>query len=152
MPKSWRLGERDGRIEAMTERDISPDITKGFVDLLGMEFVEVGPDRVVLRWTVRPELHQPYGILHGGVHCAAIETAASIAAGSWFGDRGSVVGVSNQTDFLRAVRDGTLTATATPVHRGRLQQLWQVEIRDDDDRLVARGQVRLQNLGSPSSA
>jgi 1,4-dihydroxy-2-naphthoyl-CoA hydrolase len=137
----------------MTEQDL----TTGFVHLLGLEFVEVSPDRVVVRWTVRPELHQPYGILHGGVHCAAIETAASIAAGAWLGDRGDVVGVSNQTDFLRAVRDGVLTATATPVHRGRLQQLWLVEIRDDDERLVARGQVRLQNidntdrLGSASS-
>jgi 1,4-dihydroxy-2-naphthoyl-CoA hydrolase len=131
-----------GGARTMTE----PDITGGFVRLLGMEFVEVGPERVVLRWTVRPELHQPFGILHGGVHCAAIETAASIAGAAWFGDRGDVVGVSNQTDFLRAVRDGALAATATPIHRGRLQQLWQVEIRDDDDRLVARGQVRLQNI------
>ena len=55
-------------------------------------------------------------------------------------------GVSNQTDFLRAVRDGELTAVGTPVHRGRSQQLWQVEITDADERLVARGQVRLQNL------
>ncbi|MEP6527009.1 MAG: PaaI family thioesterase [Nocardioidaceae bacterium] len=125
-----------------------PDITGGFVDLLGLEFVDVGPDRVEVRWTVRPELHQPYGILHGGVHCAAIETAASIAAANWLGDRGDVVGVSNQTDFLRAVRDGVLTAAATPIHRGRLQQLWLVEIRDEADRLVARGQVRLQNIES----
>jgi len=125
-----------------------PDIAGGFVDLLGLEFVEVGHDRVVVRWTVRPELHQPYGILHGGVHCAAIETAASIAAANWLGDRGDVVGVSNQTDFLRAVRDGVLTAAATPIHRGRLQQLWLVEIRDEADRLVARGQVRLQNIVS----
>jgi 1,4-dihydroxy-2-naphthoyl-CoA hydrolase len=123
-----------------------PDITGGFVDLLGLEFVEVGPDRVVVRWNVRPELHQPYGILHGGVHCAAIETAASIAAAAWLGDRGDVVGVSNQTDFLRAVRDGALIATASPIHRGRLQQLWMVEIRDETERLVARGQVRLQNI------
>jgi 1,4-dihydroxy-2-naphthoyl-CoA hydrolase len=122
------------------------DITTGFVHLLGLEFVDVGPDSVVVRWTVRPELHQPYGILHGGVHCAAIETAASIAAANWLGERGDVVGVSNQTDFLRAVRDGVLTATATPIHRGRLQQLWLVEIRDEDDRMAARGQVRLQNI------
>ena len=57
-----------------------------------------------------------------------------------------MVGVSNQTDFLRAVRDGELSAVGTPVHRGRSQQLWQVEITDADERLVARGQVRLQNL------
>ena len=90
-------------------------------------------------------MHQPYGIVHGGVHAAIIETLASLGAAAWF-EQGQVVGVSNQTDFLRAVREGRLQAVATPIHRGRLQQLWQVEIRDGTERLVARGQVRLQNL------
>ncbi|PZG00386.1 PaaI family thioesterase [Micromonospora deserti] len=124
----------------------TPEMTGGFVALLGLEFDEVGDDRVVIRWRVRPELHQPYGIQHGGVYCAVVETAASVGGALWLGDRGQVVGVSNQTDFLRAVRDGELTAVGTPVHRGRSQQLWQVEITDADARLVARGQVRLQNL------
>ena len=101
---------------------------------------------MVIRWLVRPELHQPFGIQHGGVYCSVVETAASVGGSLWLGDRGQVVGVSNQTDFLRAVREGELTAVGTPVHRGRSQQLWQVEITDGDGRLVARGQVRLQNL------
>ncbi|MBM0240095.1 PaaI family thioesterase [Micromonospora sp. ATA32] len=126
-----------------------PDLTGGFVALLGLKFDEVSGDRVVIRWRVRPELHQPFGIQHGGVYCAVVETAASVGGSIWLGDKGQVVGVSNQTDFLRAVRDGELTAVGTPVHRGRSQQLWQVEIHDEDGRLVSRGQVRLQNL-SPS--
>jgi uncharacterized protein (TIGR00369 family) len=126
------------------------DLTAGLAGHLKLEFREITPDRVVLTWIVGPQHHQPYGIVHGGVHCAAIETAASVAAAAWFGDRGNVVGVSNQTDFLRGVREGELTATATPVHRGRLQQLWLVEITDADGRLVARGQVRLQNLEDAS--
>ncbi|MFU8875968.1 PaaI family thioesterase [Micromonospora sp. SL4-19] len=123
-----------------------PELTGGFVALLGLKFEEVSGDRVVIRWQVRPELHQPYGIQHGGVYCSVVETAASIGGALWLGDKGQVVGVSNQTDFLRAVRDGELAAVGTPVHRGRSQQLWQVEITDADGRLVARGQVRLQNL------
>ncbi|SCG53380.1 uncharacterized domain 1-containing protein [Micromonospora siamensis] len=123
-----------------------PDLTGGFVALLGLKLDEVSGDRVVIRWQVRPELHQPFGIQHGGVYCSVVETAASIGGSLWLGDRGRVVGVSNQTDFLRAVRDGELTAVGTPVHRGRSQQLWLVEITDADERLVARGQVRLQNL------
>ncbi|MEG3637229.1 PaaI family thioesterase [Micromonospora palythoicola] len=118
----------------------------GFFALLGLELDEISGDRVTIRWRVRPELHQPYGILHGGVHCSVVETAASLGAGVWLGERGRVVGVSNQTDFLRAVGEGELVAVGTPVHRGRSQQLWQVEIADADGRLVARGQVRLQNL------
>ncbi|MGS2616986.1 PaaI family thioesterase [Micromonospora sp. LZ34] len=122
------------------------EVAGGFVALLGLRFDEVTGDRVVIRWQVRPELHQPYGIQHGGVYCSVVETAASVGAALWLADRGQVVGVSNQTDFLRAVRSGELTAVGTPVHRGRSQQLWQVEITDADARLVARGQVRLQNL------
>lgn len=122
------------------------DMTGGFVALLGLEFGEMSGDRVVIRWRVRPELHQPYGIQHGGVYCAVVETAASVGGSLWLGDRGKVVGVANQTDFLRAARDGELTAVGTPLHRGRSQQLWQVEITDEVERLVARGQVRLQNL------
>jgi 1,4-dihydroxy-2-naphthoyl-CoA hydrolase len=132
----------------MAEQTVDdPNLTAGgFVGLLGLRFDEVGPDRVVISWDVTPSLHQPYGIVHGGVHASVVETAASIAGATWLGDRGQVVGVNNSTDFLRAVREGTLRAVAEPVHRGRLQQLWLVEIRDEAGRLVARGQVRLQNI------
>jgi uncharacterized protein (TIGR00369 family) len=80
------------------------------------------------------------------VHCSLVETAASIGASIWWGDRGRVVGVSNQTDFFRAMTDGVVTAVGTPLHRGRSQQVWQVLVTDTQERLVARGQVRLQNL------
>jgi acyl-coenzyme A thioesterase PaaI-like protein len=59
------------------------------------------------------------------------------------------VGVSNQTDFIRSTTDGVLVGSATPIHRGRTQQLWQVTVtREGDGKLVARGQVRLQNVNS----
>jgi uncharacterized protein (TIGR00369 family) len=117
-----------------------------FVAHLGVEFSELSADRVVATWTARPELHQPHGVVHGGVHCSVVETLASVGGAIWFGERGHVVGVNNNTDFFRAVREGTLTSTATPVHQGRSQQVWVVETVGEDGRLVARGQVRLQNL------
>ena len=113
--------------------------TDNFVGLLGLELDEVSPDRVTAHLEVRPELHQPFGILHGGVHCSIVETLASVAAAVWLGEDGHVVGVANQTDFLRAVRTGVLRAEALPVQRGRTQQLWTVQIWDEDDRLVAKG-------------
>jgi uncharacterized protein (TIGR00369 family) len=122
------------------------DFTGTFVNHLGVDFTEVTGDRVVATWTARPELHQPYGIVHGGVHCSVIETLASVGGAAWMGDRGKVVGVNNNTDFYRAVREGVLTSTATPLHRGRSQQVWVVETVDDQGRVAARGQVRLQNL------
>jgi uncharacterized protein (TIGR00369 family) len=114
--------------------------------VLAFELDEAGPDRVVMSWTIGPQHLQPYGIVHGGVYCSVVETTASIGAAVWFGERGKVVGVANHTNFLRAVRSGRVTATATPIHRGRSQQLWQVLINDEDGRDVARGEVRLQNL------
>ncbi len=72
---------------------------------------------------------------------------AERAAGPGVDDPGGkVVGVNNSTDFYRAVREGDLTSTALPVHRGRSQQVWVVETLDAEGRMVARGQVRLQNL------
>jgi 1,4-dihydroxy-2-naphthoyl-CoA hydrolase len=116
---------------------------------LGIDLVSATADRVEMTWRVRPELTQPYGIVHGGTYCTAVESAASVGAAIWFGKRtegGRVVGVSNTTDFYRAVTAGALTAVATPIHRGRSQQVWRVDITDEDERLVAQGQVRLQNL------
>ena len=117
-----------------------------FTEYLGVRFAEATGDRVVATWQARPELHQPYGIVHGGVHCSVVETLASIGAAVWAGDDAKVVGVNNNTDFYRAVRGGTLTSTATPLHRGRSQQVWLVETVDEQGKVAARGQVRLQNL------
>lgn len=117
-----------------------------FAKSLGLLLDTANGDLVTARWTVLPEMHQPYGILHGGVHCSVVETLASVGAALWFGDRGKVVGVSNTTDFYRASSAGSLTSSARPLHRGRSQQVWLVETIDDQDRVVARGQVRLQNL------
>ncbi|GEM34800.1 esterase [Nocardia neocaledoniensis NBRC 108232] len=132
---------RDVTAEQMTK------MSEGtFTDLIGLRYTEVTADRVRGEWKVRPQLFQPAGIQNGGVYCTIIETLASVGGSVWFGDRGTVVGVNNNTDFLRAVSDGVLTGEATPIHRGRSQQLWVVVITDADGRTIARGQVRLQNL------
>lgn len=118
-----------------------------FVDYLGLEFVELTGERVVATWAAGPHLHQPHGIVHGGAHCSVVETLASLGASVWLGDRGRVVGVNNNTDFYRAISEGGLTSTATPLHQGRSQQVWVVEtLIDETGKLASRGQVRLQNL------
>jgi uncharacterized protein (TIGR00369 family) len=95
--------------------------------------------------------HQPYGVVHGGVYCTLIETLASTGAAIWAMEQGmaGAVGVSNHTNFIRATSDGVLLGEATPIHRGRTQQLWQVVVtRESDGKLAARGEVRLQNVTS----
>ena len=127
-------------------------VEMGFIKLLGLRIEEATGDRVVLRCPVTPDLHQPYGLVHGGVHATLAETAASVAGALWFGDRGKVVGVSNHTDFLRAVRGGELRAEATPLARGRTSQLWLGEISDERGRLVAHAKVWLQNVAEAPGA
>ncbi|HWD47345.1 MAG TPA: PaaI family thioesterase [Actinomycetota bacterium] len=138
-------------MSASDDRD-REQIETGLVKLLGIRIEEVSGDRVVLTCPVTPDLHQPFGLVHGGVYATLAETAVSVAGASWFGDRGVVVGVSNHTDFLRAVHEGGLRAVATPLSRGRTTQLWQVEISDDRGRLVAHSKVRLQNLAEAPGA
>lgn len=121
----------------------------GFDKTIGLRYLEASAERVRVEWDATPELHQPWGIVHGGVYCTVIESLASVAGQLWLdrqGGGGNVVGVNNNTNFLRAVRSGRLHAAAEPLHRGRLQQLWRVTITDEDGRAVADGQVRLQNV------
>jgi uncharacterized protein (TIGR00369 family) len=93
--------------------------------------------------------HQPYGIVHGGVHCGVIETLASIGAALVALPRGQhVVGLENNTSFIRAVRNGKLRGTARPVTRGRTTQIWEGWIRNDAGELVAQGHVRLLCVAS----
>ena len=138
-------------MSAPDDRD-REQVETGLIKLLGIRIEEASGDRVVLTCPVTPDLHQPFGLVHGGVYATLAETAASVAGASWFGDLGKVVGVSNHTDFLRAVREGGLRAEATPLSRGRTTQLWQVEISDDCGRLVAHSKVRLQNLAEAPGA
>lgn len=117
----------------------------GLDEVLGVEWEEITPDRVIGTWTVGDQHLQPYGIVHGGTYCAVHESAASIAGFTWF--KGTVVGVNNNTDFLKMAGPGDeMRTVATPVHRGRKQQLWRLETAKADGTIVAIGQVRLQNL------
>jgi 1,4-dihydroxy-2-naphthoyl-CoA hydrolase len=127
-------------------------MTGEFMELLEIAFDERGPTRVTGSIAADQRHHQPWGLIHGGLYTTAIESFATTGAFEAIKDQGmQAVGVSNQTDFVRPHRSGRLDVVATPIHQGRTQQLWQVEIRrPEDGKLVARGQVRLQNIRAGS--
>jgi uncharacterized protein (TIGR00369 family) len=120
----------------------------GLMDLLDIQFEEITATRVSGSVAADERHHQPWGIVHGGLYATVIETFATTGAFEAVRHRDQqAVGVSNATDFLRPHRSGRLRVLADPIQQGRTQQLWQVEIRrPEDDKLVARGQVRLQNI------
>ncbi len=119
----------------------------GLDGVLEVSYVETTADRVVVTWPITPKHLQPFGLPHGGAYCAVHESTASIAAFIWLAGKGVAVGSNNSTDFLRQGALGdVMTTTATPIHRGRSQQLWHVDTVNQDGKLMAQGQVRLANL------
>ena len=126
----------------------------GFVTLMGLHLHEITAERVTASLDAGPQHHQPTGLVHGGVHAAIVETVASMGGWAAVRDQGlGVVGVHNATDFLRPHREGMLHAVGRPLHVGRTQQIWDIVItRESDDKVVARGQVRLQNVAADGSA
>jgi 1,4-dihydroxy-2-naphthoyl-CoA hydrolase len=119
-----------------------------FMDLLGISFDEITSGLVSGSVAADERHHQPWGLVHGGLFTTVIETFATTGSFEAVKDRGAqAVGVSNTTDFFRPHRNGRLNVEAVAIHQGRTQQVWQVELRrPDDGKLVARGQVRLQNI------
>jgi len=111
---------------------------------MGLRWVKATETECVGELVVGPEHLQPYGIVHGGVHCGIIEAACSTGAAVAAGTRGqSVVGLENSTSFITAVRGGTLRVTATPITRGRKSQVWEAKVTNEEGRTCATGRVRL---------
>jgi uncharacterized protein (TIGR00369 family) len=136
--------------------DLPPvDLTAAgaFVAAMKFEVTEASGSRVTGTVDLGPDQHTPWGVVHGGVYCSVVESAASIGASTAVVDRGQfAVGVNNTTDFLRPMTSGRLDVVAEPIQQGRTLQLWQVHLtRVDDGKLVARGQVRLQNVPLPGA-
>ena len=107
-------------------------------ETLGVHVVEASPDKVVLEMAVGPQVHQPFGILHGGASAVIAESAASLG-GFLNCDPGKqyCVGTDLNISHLRAKRDGVVRATATPVRKGRTMHVWQIDITQEDGRAVA---------------
>jgi 1,4-dihydroxy-2-naphthoyl-CoA hydrolase len=121
------------------------ELPEGWLQAMGITITLATSDEVRAEMTVGPEHLQGYGIVHGGVHCGLIESLASIGAALFALPRGqSVVGLENNTSFVRAVRAGaTLRAVSTPITRGRRTQVWEARVLDEKDQIVATGRVRL---------
>lgn len=103
---------------------------------LGIEVLDAGPDRVVLQLEVGPRVHQPYGFLHGGVSALLGESCASMGAWIAAGPEVEAFGIEVNANHLRPVREGTITATGTPIRQGRTIAVWDTRIEDEQGRLV----------------
>ncbi len=133
--------------------DIDLSVASAFMAAMKFELTEAAGTRVAGHVDLGPDQHTPWGVVHGGLYTSVVESAASIGASMAVADRGQfAVGVNNNTDFVRPMTAGRLDVVAEPIQQGRTLQLWQVVLtRADDGKLVARGQVRLQNVPLPGA-
>ncbi len=112
------------------------------IEKLGLEFMEVSPERMVARMPVAGNT-QPYGLLHGGATAALCETVASLGTAVVLGPDHLVMGIELNVNHIRPVREGHVTATGVPLHIGRSTAVWNMEVRDDQERLVAVSRLTL---------
>jgi uncharacterized protein (TIGR00369 family) len=136
--------ERDPQEEMPGERgvEIARQFPAPLVDKIGLEWIEVGPERVVARIPVEGNT-QPYGQLHGGATASLCETIGSIGAAFVAGIDKLVVGTTLTVNHLRAVREGHVTATGVPLYSGRTTAVWDMRVSDDTGRLVAVSRLTL---------
>ena len=109
----------------------------------GIEFAELESERVVAMMPVDGRHLQPLGFLHGGISVTLAESVATV--GAWLNcPEGKIAfGSEINASHLRPKREGTLTAVGTPVQVGRTNQVWEVHIRDQDDKPVCISRCRL---------
>src|ERR1700739_2384365 len=111
---------------------------QGFGRLYGLEVLAYSDEAVRAQVTVRDEIKQPMGLVHGGVYAAIAESIASFATFAAVGGGGEgATGLANSTSFLRPITQGVIHAVAERVHRGRTTWVWDVRFRDDEERLCA---------------
>jgi uncharacterized protein (TIGR00369 family) len=120
---------------------------------LGFEIEELTGSLVRGHLVVTADHHTPWGVAHGGVFTTVVETAASLGASAAVADRGQfAVGTHNASDFLRPITAGKVEVVALPVLQGRTQQLWAVDLIDEESgKLLSQGRLRLQNVPLPAT-
>jgi len=108
------------------------------LEYLGIEFVGVGDDYLEATMPVNAKTRQPMGIMHGGASCVLAETVGSTAAQYCLDvNTHYCVGLDINTNHIRSIRDGIVKAKATPYHLGKSTQVWSIEIKNSEEKLIS---------------
>ncbi|MFD1361430.1 hotdog fold thioesterase [Lentibacillus salinarum] len=113
------------------------DYENTLLEALGIETVSLEQDRVIMTMPVDHRTHQPAGLLHGGANIALAESAASIGAFlNVDAAKYNVFGIEINANHVKSKREGNVTATAEPVHKGKTTMVWQIRITDEHGNLI----------------
>jgi 1,4-dihydroxy-2-naphthoyl-CoA hydrolase len=123
---------------------------QGLAHTLQMQVIEATPERVVMTMPVTTQHHQPWGYLHGGASIALAETAATVGAFLNCPPGRVAFGQEVNANHIRPIREGLLTATATPLHIGRTSHVWEIAIRNEQQKLICVSRCTLSVIASDS--
>jgi 1,4-dihydroxy-2-naphthoyl-CoA hydrolase len=136
--------------KSLTLPGLSPLGPKTMGQFLGMEWVELGDDYLVMRMPVDDRTKQPYGLLHGGASCALAETVGSLASHFVIDpDKFICVGLDINANHVRSATKGFVIATFTPLQIGRTTHVWDIKIRDERKKLVCISRLTVAILKKP---
>ena len=113
------------------------DWDKGLVKHLGIEFVEVTPDRVLARLKVEEQLMTVTGTIHGGTLMAFADTIGAAGTVANLADGQSTATLESKTNFIAGCKSGTVRAEAKPIHKGKRTHVWETRITDENGRLLS---------------
>jgi len=121
------------------------------METLNIEFIDAGEDFVIAKMPVDKRVYQPDGVLHGGATAALAETVGSFAAHIFLDTKNYFVrGIDISANHIKSVKDGFVYAKATFIHRGRTMQIFNIEVTDDNNRLVSS--CKLTTVSLPKEA
>ncbi len=107
------------------------------IGVLGIEFIETSPDRVVATMPVNAATHQPFGLLHGGASVVLAESVASVGTWNLIDQENEIAaGLEINANHIRGKASGVVTAIGTPLHKGRSTMVWDIQIVDEEEKLI----------------
>lgn len=123
-------------------KDINALNKNTMMEHLGIEFTEVGENYIIAKMPVDKRTHQPMGLLHGGASAALIESMGSLGSAlSVDLGKQQIVGVEVNANHIRGERSGFVFGKANLIHEGRTTHIWQVDITNEDGKLVSTGRL-----------
>ncbi len=125
--------------------------TRGLASVLGIKITGLNDNSLSASMPVQHSTQQPFGLLHGGASAALAETLGSMGAWLMLEENQQAVGLELNINHIRSQRSGQVTACATPLHVGRLTQVWDIKIHNDHQQLVAVARLTVSVLGENSA-
>lgn len=136
-----KIWKKDIDLKIITERNRNT-----MCEHLAIEFIELGDDYLIARMPVDQRTKQPMGIMHGGASCVLAETVGSTAAQYCVDQAYYCVGLDINTNHIRSMREGYVIAIAKPYHLGKSTQVWSIEIKNEEGKLVSINRLTMAVL------